>query len=365
MRLQSCLEVLFCLEGGRLFMREIINSGNSTVDAMAKINLTGNIIPANWFRTITRDNGKPYMLAICILSELCYWYRPQEVRDERSGNIVEYRKRFRGDMLQKNYQDLADRFGESKRSVKAATDRLEELGVIRKEWRNLKLRNGAVINNVLFIDLNVDILSGLTFGYPESVEEISEEIAQSEENVESEEIENPTGWLLLNYILDPRTGLGRYDKQFRLSNFEFFRHVIDLVQTTFDISDILNNPDVKERVDFYKAEQSEFVKQLKRCSTVHDNVVLVNYFDEDKVHVGNRFYIYTMFPECNISIHKIMGNDGTKTVYAVGKSVINRTSELNVAELMAEYSRSVRRREDMKCRVFYWGCPCRKKLRPY
>ena len=172
-------------------MREIINSGNSTVDAMVKINLTGNIIPANWFRTITRDNGKPYMLAICILSELCYWYRPQEVRDERSGNIVEYRKRFRGDMLQKNYQDLADRFGESKRSVKAATDRLEELGVIRKEWRNLKLRNGAVINNVLFIDLNVDILSGITFGYPESGEEISSEITESEENAESEEIENP------------------------------------------------------------------------------------------------------------------------------------------------------------------------------
>ena len=59
MRLRSCLEVLFCLEGGRLFMREIVNSGNSTVEAMAKINLTGNIIPANWFRTITRDNGKP------------------------------------------------------------------------------------------------------------------------------------------------------------------------------------------------------------------------------------------------------------------------------------------------------------------
>lgn len=200
MRLQSCFEVLFCLEGGRLFMREIINSGNSTVDAMAKINLTGNIIPANWFRTITRYNGKPYMLAICILSELCYWYRPQEVRDERSGNIVEYRKRFRGDMLQKNYQDLADRFGESKRSVKAATDRLEELGVIRKEWRNLKLRNGAVINNVLFIDLNVDILSGLTFGYSESVEEISEEIAQSEENTESEEIENPEEF---EYSIEP------------------------------------------------------------------------------------------------------------------------------------------------------------------
>ena len=170
-------------------MAEIINSGNSTVDAMAKINLTGNIIPANWFRTITRDNGKPYMLAICILSELCYWYRPQEVRDERSGNIVEYKKKFRGDMLQKSYQDLADRFGESKRSVKAATDRLEELGVIRKEWRNLKLRNGAVINNVLFIDLNADVLSGLTYGLPETVEEISQGIFESEDYDSDEKIE--------------------------------------------------------------------------------------------------------------------------------------------------------------------------------
>ena len=156
-------------------------------------------------------------------------------------------------------------------------------------------------------------------------------------NVTVEEIQNPKGWLMLNYLLDPRTGLGRYDSKFRLSNFDFMKYVIDIIQSTSDIQEILDAPDVKARVDFYRVEQEAFIKQLKRCSTVHDKVVLVNYKDEEQVHVGNRFMVYTLFPECNISIHKIMGNDQTKTVYAVGKSVINRTSQLNVAELMSEY----------------------------
>ena len=156
-------------------------------------------------------------------------------------------------------------------------------------------------------------------------------------NVTEEEIKNPKGWLMLNYLLDPRTGLGRYDSKFRLNNFEFMRYVIDIIQSTSDIQEILDAPDVKARVDFYMVEQEKFIEQLKRCSTVHDKVVLVNYKDEKEIHVGNRFMVYTMFPECNISIHKIMGQDGTKTVFAVGKSVINRTSQLNVAELMSEY----------------------------
>ncbi len=157
-------------------------------------------------------------------------------------------------------------------------------------------------------------------------------------NITEEEIKNPKGWLMLNYLLDPRTGLGRYDSRFRLNNFDFMRYVIDIIQSTSDIDEILDAPDIKIRADFYRAEQDAFIKQLKRCSTVYDNVVLVNYKDEEeKIHVGNRFMIYTLFPECNVSIHKIMGNDGTKTVYAVGKSVLNRTSQLNVAELMAEH----------------------------
>ncbi|MBR1680828.1 exopolyphosphatase [bacterium] len=156
-------------------------------------------------------------------------------------------------------------------------------------------------------------------------------------NVSEEEIKNPKGWLMLNYLLDPRTGLGRYDKKFRLNNFDFMRYVIDIIQSTSDIQEILDAPDVKARVDFYMIEQEKFVEQLKHCSTVKNNVVVVNYKDEEEIHVGNRFMVYTMFPECNVSIHKIMGQDGTKTVFAVGKSVINRTSQLNVAELMSEH----------------------------
>ena len=156
-------------------------------------------------------------------------------------------------------------------------------------------------------------------------------------NVTEEEIKNPKGWLMLNYLLDPRTGLGRYDSKFRLKNFDFMRYVIDLIQSTSDIQEILDAPDVKARVDFYMVEQEKFIEQLKHCSTVKDNVVIVNYKDEDEIHVGNRFMVYTLFPQCNVSIHKIMSKDKTKTVFAVGKSVINRTSQLNVAELMAEH----------------------------
>ncbi len=150
-----------------------------------------------------------------------------------------------------------------------------------------------------------------------------------------DEIVNPSGFLLLNYILDPRTGLGRYDSQFRLKNFEFMHYIIDLMQTTTDIDDILGMPDVKARIDFYKNEQILFKDQLKKCSTVYDNVVLVNYKDEETIHVGNRFLIYTMYPSCDVSIHKIMGNNKDKTVFAVGKSIINRNSQANISEIMS------------------------------
>lgn len=150
-----------------------------------------------------------------------------------------------------------------------------------------------------------------------------------------DEITNPSEFLLLNYILDPRTGLGRYDEQFRLKNFEFMQYIIELMQTTTDIHDILLMPDVKARVDFYKQEQSEFIEQLKRCSKIFNNVIFVNYKDEERIHVGNRFMIYTLYPECNVSIHQIMGNKKDKTVYAVGKSIVNRTSQANISEIMS------------------------------
>lgn len=145
-------------------MVNIIQTGSKTVDAIGHMNLSGNVTPQNWYRTILRENGKPYLLAICILSEICYWYRPKEIRDERTGFVVEYRKRFSEDYLQKSYQQLADLFGETKRSVKAAMDALEELGVITRIWRNKKYKSGAMINNILYVALNEERLYEITYG---------------------------------------------------------------------------------------------------------------------------------------------------------------------------------------------------------
>lgn len=144
-------------------MAQIINTGNETVDKLGEMNLTGNVIPMNWYRTILRDNERPYLLAICILSEICYWHRPTEIRDEHSGLVIGYRKRFKGDKLQKTYQQFADMFGESKRAVKAAMDKLEDMRIIKRDFKKQKLSNGMVLNNVLFITLNPDVLREVTF----------------------------------------------------------------------------------------------------------------------------------------------------------------------------------------------------------
>ena len=140
-----------------------ITSGNAAVDSMGKINISGNVIPQMWYRTITKDNGKPHLLAVTVLADIVYWYRPSEVRDEGTGQVTGWKKRFKGDMLQKTYQQYSDLFGESKRSIKAAFDRLEGLGVIKRFFRNVTCSNGIVLNNIMFISLDTDVLYRLTY----------------------------------------------------------------------------------------------------------------------------------------------------------------------------------------------------------
>lgn len=150
---------------------ERLASGNSTVDAMGTLNLSGNIVPQIWYKTITKETGKPYLLAITLLADIVYWYRPAEIRDEASGQITGWHKKFKGELLQKTYQQYADLFGESKRTIKAALDRLEEIGVIKKEFRDIECENGITLYNLMYIDLNVDKLVKLT--YPNMEEKYS------------------------------------------------------------------------------------------------------------------------------------------------------------------------------------------------
>lgn len=140
-----------------------LTSGNVIVDAMGSINITGNIIPTVWYRTITKENGKPYLLAIVILADIVYWYRPSEVRDQGTGHILGWKKKFSEDILRQSYQYYAELFGESKKTVKTAMDKLEKLRVIRREFRTVSYGDGLVCNNVMYVELKPDILYQLTF----------------------------------------------------------------------------------------------------------------------------------------------------------------------------------------------------------
>lgn len=143
-------------------------TGNARVDQMGQIRITGNVTPQVWYKTITRKNGKPHLLAIAILSDIVYWYRPVEIRDESTGHITGYGKRFKWDMLQRSYDQFADFFGESKRSITEAVTLLESLGIIRREFRTIEI-GGMKYNNILFIDLFPEHLRRIT--YPETEEE--------------------------------------------------------------------------------------------------------------------------------------------------------------------------------------------------
>jgi nanoRNase/pAp phosphatase (c-di-AMP/oligoRNAs hydrolase) len=150
-----------------------------------------------------------------------------------------------------------------------------------------------------------------------------------------EEILNPDGWTLLNYIMDARTGLGRF-REFRISNYQLMMNLIDYCRD-HTIAQILELPDVKERTDLYFEHAVKFKEQLTRCSTVHKNLVVLDLRNEETIFAGNRFMIYALYPDTNISIHVLWGVKKQNTVFAIGKSIVNRSSQTNVGELCLKY----------------------------
>jgi nanoRNase/pAp phosphatase (c-di-AMP/oligoRNAs hydrolase) len=150
-----------------------------------------------------------------------------------------------------------------------------------------------------------------------------------------DEILNPTGWVLLNYLMDSRTGLGRF-KEFRVSNYQLMMQLIDYCRDN-SIDDILKLPDVAERVELYESHDEKHKEQLKRCSTVHGNLVVLDLRNEETIFAGNRFLIYALNPDCNISIHILWGLNQLNTVFATGGSIVNRTCNTNIGELMLKY----------------------------
>ena len=150
-----------------------------------------------------------------------------------------------------------------------------------------------------------------------------------------DEVLNPDGWVLLNFIMDSRTGLGRF-KDFRISNYQLMMELIDYCRD-HNIDEILKLPDVEERTKLYKEHEKQAKEQIERCTTVHGNLAVLDLRKEDIIFATNRFMIYAMYPDTNISIHVMWGLNKLNTVFATGGSILNRTSKTNIGELMLEY----------------------------
>ena len=150
-----------------------------------------------------------------------------------------------------------------------------------------------------------------------------------------DEILNPKGWVLLHYLMDARTGLGRFHN-FRISNYDLMMQLIDYC-LEHDIDEILALPDVKERVGLYFEQAELFKAQLQRIAKVYDKVVVLDLRNEETIYAGNRFMIYALYPQAEISIHVAWGFRKQNTAVMIGKSIFNKASDVDIGELCLRY----------------------------
>ena len=179
------------------------------------------------------------------------------------------------------------------------------------------------------------------FGGPRRFPTVSSELMAAVDQADSaaygiDDVLKPSGWALLNFLMDSRTGLGRF-RSFRISNYELMMQLIDACMEHQDVRQILALPDVAERVIVYHDQYPKFVEQLRRVSRQVDDVVVVDLRGEETIHAGNRFVVYALFPASRVSVHVIWGKQKLNTVLAVGKSILDRTSPVDVGSVMLRY----------------------------
>jgi nanoRNase/pAp phosphatase (c-di-AMP/oligoRNAs hydrolase) len=178
------------------------------------------------------------------------------------------------------------------------------------------------------------------YGGPKTFTRVSEEIMTAVDKGDSadftrEEILDPKGWVLLNFLMDARTGLGRFH-DFRISNYDLMMELITYC-VDHPIDKIMELPDVKERVDLYFEQQELFKAQLDRIARVEGKVVVIDLRNEETIYAGNRFMIYAMHPEVEVSVHVAWGFKKQNTAVMIGRSIINKNSNVNIGNLCLEY----------------------------
>ena len=178
------------------------------------------------------------------------------------------------------------------------------------------------------------------FGGADQFPRVSQEMMEAVDRADAakfseSEILDPKGWILLSFLMDPRTGLGRF-RDFRISNYELMMELIDLCLEK-SVDEILQHPDVAERVALYREHSAAAVEQIRRCSTVHGRVVVLDLRGEEVIHPTNRFMVYALYPECTVSAHVLWGLRQQNTVIAVGRSIVDRSSRFDIGRLMLEH----------------------------
>jgi nanoRNase/pAp phosphatase (c-di-AMP/oligoRNAs hydrolase) len=173
--------------------------------------------------------------------------------------------------------------------------------------------------------------------FPDVTRELMEAVDQADSaDYGLSEILDPQGWVLLNFIMDSRTGLGRF-RDFRISNYQLMMQLIEDVARQQSVEEILQQPDVAERVDLFREQSRLFAAQLWRVAEVRGDVVVVDLRDEEIIHAGHRFLVYALFPQCRVSAHVMWGKQRQNTVIAMGKSIIDRSSRADLGRLMLLY----------------------------
>ncbi len=178
------------------------------------------------------------------------------------------------------------------------------------------------------------------YGGAKTFKRVSEEIMTAVDKGDSadftkEEILEPKGWVLMNFLMDARTGLGRFHN-FRISNYDLMMQLIDFCPN-HTVDEVLQLPDVKERVDLYFEQQELFKEQLRRVTKLDGKVCVIDLREEETIYAGNRFMVYAMWPEAELSVHVAWGFRKQNTAVMIGKSIINRASDFNIGELCLRY----------------------------
>ena len=178
------------------------------------------------------------------------------------------------------------------------------------------------------------------YGGADALPNISDELMEAVDKGDSadftlDEILHPKGWVLMNFLMDARTGLGRFHN-FRISNYDLMMELIDAC-LDHPVEEILEMPDVKERVDLYFDQQEKFTEQVRGLARVEGRVVVLDLREVETIYAGNRFMVYALYPETQVSVHVAWGFKKQNTAVMIGKSILDKRSNVDIGQICLSY----------------------------